>query len=175
MSKTRNVFLIGPMGAGKTTIGRQLARNLNLEFYDSDQVIEAQSGANIPWIFELEGELGFRKREAKVIKELAELSGIVLATGGGAVLDDESRTMLTARGVVVYLHTPINEQLYRITHKQNRPLIAEKDSEVVFKELYATREPVYRETAHLIYDTSQYTVKTITEQIHRDLQKSYYF
>ena len=175
MSKPRNIFLIGPMGAGKTTIGRQLAKIFNLEFYDSDQVIEIQSGANIPWIFELEGETGFRKRETKVIKELAELSGIVLATGGGAVLDKENRAALTAKGIIIYLHTPVDEQRHRIAHKQSRPLLANKDPEVVFKELYTIREPIYREAAHLIYDTSQYTLRAITDQIFKDLQKSYYF
>ena len=109
MAEKRNIFLIGPMGAGKSTIGRQLAQQLNMDFIDSDSVIEDRAGADISWIFDLEGEEGFRKREERIINELTQLQGIVLSTGGGAVMSKESRNYLSARGIVIYLETTVDK------------------------------------------------------------------
>ena len=114
MAEKRNIFLIGPMGAGKSTIGRELADRLHLEFFDSDQEIERRTGADIAWVFDLEGEEGFRKREETVIEDLSEKQGIVLATGGGSVISDQVRNRLSARGIVVYLETIIDKQVARI-------------------------------------------------------------
>lgn len=119
MAEKRNIFLVGPMGAGKSTIGRQLAQQLNMEFYDSDQEIEKRTGADVGWVFDLEGEDGFRDREEKVINELTEKQGIVLATGGGSVKSRETRNRLSARGVVVYLETTIEKQLARTQRDKN--------------------------------------------------------
>lgn len=119
MAEKRNIFLVGPMGAGKSTIGRQLAQQLNMEFYDSDQEIEKRTGADVGWVFDLEGEEGFREREEKVINELTEKQGIVLATGGGSVKSRETRNRLSARGVVVYLETTIEKQLARTQRDKN--------------------------------------------------------
>src|SRR3954468_19363316 len=119
----QNVFLVGLMGAGKTTIGRILARKLGLRFIDSDHEIEARTGASIPWIFEIEGEQSFRRREADVIRDLSAQEGIVLATGGGAILNAESRAYLKARGTVIYLRANVSSILVRTSHDKNRPLL----------------------------------------------------
>ncbi|SPY96404.1 shikimate kinase I [Proteus mirabilis] len=119
MAEKRNIFLVGPMGAGKSTIGRQLAQQLSMEFYDSDQEIERRTGADVGWVFDVEGEEGFRQREEKIINELTEKQGIVLATGGGSVKSRETRNRLSARGVVVYLETNIEKQLARTQRDKN--------------------------------------------------------
>lgn len=119
MAEKRNIFLVGPMGAGKSTIGRQLAQQLNMEFFDSDHEIEKRTGADVGWVFDLEGEEGFREREEKIINELTEKQGIVLATGGGSVKSKETRNRLSARGVVVYLETTIEKQLSRTQRDKN--------------------------------------------------------
>ena len=123
MPERRNVILVGPMGAGKSTIGRQLASILNFDFYDSDHEIEARTGADIPWIFDVEGEAGFRKREASMIDELTQLDGVVIATGGGAVTQEENRKNLSIRGIVIYLRTTVEQQLERTARDRNRPLL----------------------------------------------------
>lgn len=123
MAEKRNIFLVGPMGAGKSTIGRQLAQQLNMEFFDSDQEIERRTGADVGWVFDVEGEEGFRLREEKIINELTEKQGIVLATGGGSVKSRETRNRLSARGVVVYLETNIEKQLARTQRDKKRPLL----------------------------------------------------
>lgn len=119
MAEKRNVFLIGPMGAGKSTIGRQLAQMLNMDFLDSDAVIEERAGADIDWIFDVEGEQGFRKREEKILNELTQSQGLVLSTGGGAVLSKDSRNVLSARGIVVYLQTSVDKQFERTSVIRN--------------------------------------------------------
>ena len=124
MGRQQNVFLIGPMGAGKSAVGRQLARLLHLDFVDSDEEIERRTGVDIPFIFEKEGEAGFRKREAAAIDDLSKRDGIVLATGGGAVIDPKNRNHLGARGFVVYLHTSVDQQLSRTRKGRERPLLA---------------------------------------------------
>jgi 3-dehydroquinate synthase len=167
--KNNNIFLVGLMGAGKTTIGRLLARRLNMAFIDSDHEIEARTGASIPWIFEIEGEASFRRREADVIRELTAQSGIVLATGGGAVLDPASRALLAERGTVVYLRASVNSILQRTAHDRNRPLLQTADPRKKLEDLTAQREPLYREIADLVIDTGrpnvQSMVQTILDQI----------
>jgi len=157
------------MGAGKTTIGRLLARRLNMAFIDSDHEIEARTGASIPWIFEIEGEPSFRRREADVIRELTAQRGIVLATGGGAVLDPASRALLAERGTVVYLRASVGSILQRTAHDRNRPLLQTADPRKKLEDLTAQREPLYREIADLVIDTGrpnvQSMVQTILDQI----------
>lgn len=166
MAEKRNIFLIGPMGAGKSTIGRQLARQLHLEFFDSDQEIERRTGADIAWVFELEGEEGFRTREEKVIEELTENTGIVLATGGGSIMSKESRNRLSARGVVVYLQTTIEKQLARTQRDKRRPLIADADDpRAVLENLAAVRNPLYEEIADIIIRTDDQSTKVVIDQI----------
>ena len=166
MAEKRNIFLVGPMGAGKSTIGRQLARQLHLEFFDSDTEIERRTGADIAWVFELEGEEGFRAREEKVIEELTESTGIVLATGGGSILSKESRNRLSARGIVVYLQTPIEKQLARTQCDKRRPLIAEADDpRAVLEELAEIRNPLYEEIADVVVRTDEQNAKFVVDKI----------
>jgi len=157
------------MGAGKTTIGRLLARRLDMAFIDSDHEIEARTGASIPWIFEIEGEPSFRRREADVIRELTAQRGIVLATGGGAVLNPASRALLAERGTVVYLRASVGSILQRTAHDKNRPLLQIADPRKKLEDLTAQREPLYREIADLVIDTGrpnvQSMVQTIIDQI----------
>jgi len=167
--KNNNIFLVGLMGAGKTTIGRLLARRLNMAFIDSDHEIEARTGASVPWIFEIEGEPSFRRREADVIRELSGQRGIVLATGGGAVLNPASRALLAERGTVVYLRASVGSILQRTAHDKNRPLLQTADPRKKLEDLTAQREPLYREIADLVIDTGrpnvQSMVQTIIDQI----------
>ena len=166
MAEKRNIFLVGPMGAGKSTIGRQLARQLHLEFYDTDAEIERRTGADIAWVFELEGEEGFRAREEKVIEELTELSGIVLATGGGSILSKESRNRLSARGIVVYLQTTIEKQVARTQRDKRRPLIAEADNpREVLENLAEERNPLYQEIADVTVHTDDQGAKVVVDEI----------
>ena len=157
------------MGAGKSAVGRQLARLLHLEFVDSDDEIETRTGVDIPFIFEKEGEEGFRKRELKVIDELSQREGIVLATGGGAVIDPENRSRLGARGFVVYLYTSVQQQLDRTQRGRTRPLLEGGDKQKVLEELMAVRDPMYREIADLTVDTDGRRVQTVAREIHESL------
>jgi shikimate kinase len=143
------------MGAGKTTIGKALARSLKLGFVDSDRRIEERTGADIPWIFDVEGEEGFRDREEQVIEELTQIDNTVLATGGGVVMREANRRVLAARGYVVYLHATLEEQLRRTRGDRNRPLLATDDPEAVLRRLTSLRDPLYREIADLIVDTDR--------------------
>jgi shikimate kinase len=161
----QNLFLVGPMGAGKSAVGRQLARLLHLEFVDSDQEIESRTGVDIPFIFEKEGEAGFRKREAGVIDDLSRKDGIVLATGGGAIMDPENRNHLGARGFVIYLHTSVEQQLARTRKGRDRPLLEKDDPRAVLETLMAAREPLYREIADLTVDTDGRKVRAVANEI----------
>jgi shikimate kinase len=161
----QNLFLVGPMGAGKSAVGRQLARLLHLEFVDSDQEIESRTGVDIPFIFEKEGETGFRQREAKVIDDLSQKEGIVLATGGGAIIDPENRNHLGARGFVIYLHTSVDQQLSRTRKGRDRPLLENGDPRAVLESLMATREPLYREIADLTIETDGRKVHAVANEI----------
>ncbi len=166
MKGKRNVFLVGPMGAGKTTIGKQLAQNLHLEFIDSDQEIEARTGAPIDWIFDIEGEAGFRVREKEIIAELTQRQGIVLATGGGAITEAENRTFLAGRGIVVYLETSIDQQVERTRRDKRRPLLqASDDPEATLSTLNKERDNLYREIADVIVATNENSIKSVANKI----------
>lgn len=170
MQSTGNIFLVGPMGAGKSTVGRKLAQTLHWEFVDSDQEIEDRTGASIPLIFELEGEAGFRAREKAVIAELTARRNIVLATGGGAVLDPDNRRCLSGRGIVIYLSATVDEQLERVSQDDHRPLLHTADPRGRLAELLAAREPLYRQIADFIVPTDRRHVKQVVSHILRCLR-----
>jgi len=165
MTHPGSFFLVGPMGAGKSTIGRQLARALHLRFIDSDRDIEARTGVDIPLIFELEGESGFRKRESSAIDQLTRQTGIVLATGGGAILDPANRAHLAARGTVIYLHASAEQQYARTAHDRNRPLLRTDKPKARLAELMEIRDPLYREAADIVIQTDGCRVKDVVQQI----------
>ena len=165
MKHPQNLFLVGPMGAGKSAVGRQLARLLHLDFVDSDEEVESRTGVDIPFIFEKEGEAGFRRREATVIDDLSRQEGIVLATGGGAIMDPQNRNHLGARGFVVYLRTSVDQQLSRTRKGRERPLLRNDDPRAVLEALMATREPLYREIADLTVDTDSRKVRDVVNEI----------
>ncbi|REL28498.1 shikimate kinase AroK [Thalassotalea euphylliae] len=166
MAEKRNIFLVGPMGAGKSTIGRELADKLHLEFFDSDQEIERRTGADISWVFDLEGEEGFRKREETVIDDLTEMQGIVLATGGGSVISSQVRNRLSARGIVVYLETTIDKQVARTQRDRRRPLLqTSEDPRVVLENLAVERNPLYEEIADVIVQTDDQSAKVVAHKI----------
>lgn len=153
------------MGAGKTTVGRLLARRLKRAFYDSDEEIERRCGVRIPVIFDIEGEAGFRARETQVIAELCALDNAVLATGGGVVLAQENRRRIAARGTVVYLHARPSHLWQRVRHDRNRPLLATTDPQKKIEQLYAQRDPLYREVADLVIDTGKQSVQTLAKDL----------
>jgi shikimate kinase len=153
------------MGAGKTTIGKLLAKSLKLGFADSDREIEKRTGADIPWIFDVEGEAGFRDREVQVIAEMTLLDHTVLATGGGVVMREENRRALAERGLVVYLHATLEEQLRRTRGDKRRPLLARGDPEQVLRELIELRDPLYREIADIVVDTDRSNPRVIARRI----------
>jgi len=160
-----NVFLVGPMGAGKTTVGRHLADLLGRSFIDSDHEIERRTGATIPWIFEKEGEAGFRLREEAVLAELTAMSNIVLATGGGAVTQAQSRAYLRDRGTVIYLYTPVAMQVARTSRDRNRPLLQSGNPEIKLRELLAIRDPLYRSIAHHVVMTLDGSARELAQKI----------
>ena len=172
MTGKHNIFLIGPMGSGKTAVGKQLARLLDYPFLDSDLEIERRTGADIPLIFEREGEAGFRHREREVIAELSARQRIVLATGGGAVLDAANRDDLKARGWVVYLETSVAQQAERAGRTRHRPLLQGTDPAQRLGELLRVREPLYRETADLIVPTDHRRVPAVADYIAHKYQES---
>ena len=164
-----NVFLVGPMGSGKSAVARQLARRLGLQFVDSDDEIEARTGVDIPYIFEREGEAGFREREAEIIDHLTLADGLVLATGGGAVLDARSRERLRTRGHVVYLRTSVEQQLARTRRSTDRPLLNNPDPRGTLARLFEMRAPLYQEVAEFVVDTDGRKVRTVVQEILRHL------
>lgn len=163
--KPKNLFLVGPMGAGKSAVGRQLAKLTHFEFLDSDDEIESRTGVDIPFIFEKEGEAGFRVREASVIDDLTDRAGVVLATGGGAILHPDSRSRLGARGFVVYLYTTVEQQLRRTEKGRERPLLANGDPRAILEDLMAIRDPLYREIADLVVMTDGRRVQAVAKEI----------
>jgi shikimate kinase len=169
MATNSNVFLIGPMGVGKSTIGRMLATALDCPFYDSDREIESLTGADIPWIFDVEGEAGFRVREERMIDSLCRREGVVLATGGGAILSEASRINLHGRGTVVYLKASISQQFERTSKDRNRPLLQTADPLTRIKELMNIREPFYNETAHIMIDTNRRGPRAVVNEILKHL------
>lgn len=170
--KRNNVILVGMMGAGKTTVGRILGRRLKRAFHDSDHEIEARCGVSVPVIFEIEGEAGFRAREAQLLEELCVLEGIVLATGGGAVLNPGSRRRLAESGTVVYLHGRPADLWQRVRHDRNRPLLATADPRARLEELYAVRDPLYREIADVVLDTGRQSVQALARTLLARLEES---
>lgn len=164
-----NIFLVGLMGAGKTSVGKVLARRLNKTFYDSDQEIERSTGVKIPLIFEIEGEGGFRDRESKLLAELVERRNIVLATGGGAVLSGQNRRLLADHGTVVYLRAAVNDLWQRTRHDKNRPLLQTEDPPARLQELFDQRDPYYREIADIIIDTGNQSLGSLAHRIEQKL------
>jgi shikimate kinase len=164
-----NIFFVGLMGAGKTTIGKLLARHLGKAFYDTDQEIEKRTGVKVSTIFELEGEAGFRKRETAIIQELSQLSNIVMATGGGAILAEENRQLLKTHGTVIYLRANVNELWHRMRNDKHRPLLQNVDIRAKLEQLYAERNPLYTEAAAYIFDTGNQPVASIISQIEKSL------
>ncbi len=158
------------MGAGKSTIGRLLSQELKLEFVDSDREIEKRAGADIPWIFDVEGESGFRDREEGVIEALSLRKDIVLSTGGGAILRPENRVMLQANGTVVYLETSVEQQLDRTSRDKNRPLLQTENPQAVLEELMSIRHPLYLDTADIVVVTDKRHPKTVVTEIIRQLK-----
>lgn len=169
---TPRIFLVGPMGSGKTTVGRKLAQLLRRDFLDSDQEIEKQAGVSIPMIFELEGESGFRAREKMMIAELTQRPTLVLATGGGSILDAENRRCLVRNGFVAYLETTVDAQLRRTRHDHNRPLLKTSDRRKRLGELLATRDPLYRDIADLIIRSDNLSPQAIADKIISHLQET---
>jgi shikimate kinase len=165
MKRAGNLYLVGLMGAGKTTVGRLLARRLKLRFLDSDHEIERRCGVKVPVIFEIEGEAGFRSRESQAIAELTALEGIVLATGGGVVISGENRRLLAASGTVVYLCARPEDLYDRVRHDRNRPLLATPDRVARLRELYAERDPLYRAIADLVVDTGRQGVQALARDL----------
>ncbi|MEO4048514.1 shikimate kinase AroK [Pseudomonas sp. CAU 1711] len=160
-----NVVLVGPMGAGKSTIGRLLAKELKLPFKDSDKEIEQRTGADIPWIFDVEGEQGFREREQAMIAELCLQDGVVIATGGGVVLRPENRQALRAGGRVVYLHASVEQQLERTSRDRNRPLLRNAEPGKVLCNLMEIRDPLYREIADIVIETDERPPRLVVQEI----------
>jgi shikimate kinase len=165
VNSSSNIFLVGLMGAGKTTVGRMLARRLSKSFHDSDHDVEERTGVRIPVIFDIEGEAGFRKREAEALARLTLLENTVLATGGGAVLSPQSREHLRARGRVVYLHARPAELAKRLGRDRSRPLLQGADPRVLLERLYQERDPLYREVADLVLDTGRQSVSLLVENL----------
>ena len=165
MKQPKKIFLVGPMGAGKSAVGRHLARALHLTFADSDDEVESRTGVDIPFIFEKEGEAGFRKREAAAIDDLSQLDDVVLATGGGAVMTAENRSHLGGRGFVVYLYTSVDQQVSRTERGRERPMLDGGDRREILEELLVIRDPLYREIADLVVETDGRKVKSVANEI----------
>ncbi len=169
--KSDNIYLVGPMGSGKTAVGRELARALALPFLDSDAEIERRTGVDVGYIFEREGESGFRRRERSMMGELTGRSGIVLATGGGVVLDERNRERLKSTGTVVYLQTGVDEQLKRTRRSTTRPLLRTENPRAVLEKLLAERRPLYEEVADIRIDTTGRRVRAVTSEIIKHLRE----
>jgi shikimate kinase len=160
-----NIFIVGPMGSGKTTVGKIVASELFLEFHDTDATIEKKTGVTIDWIFDIEGEKGFRKRETLILKDLVSSNSIVLATGGGIVIEAENRELLASRGTVFYLHTPLDTQISRTAKDKDRPLLKDQDPEKVLTELQESRQGFYEEVADHIINTENKSGADVANEI----------
>jgi shikimate kinase len=171
MKTSRNIFLVGLMGAGKTTVGRALARRLSKEFRDTDHEIEERTGVRVPVIFDIEGEAGFRKREAETLSRLARLDNIVLATGGGAVIDACNRESLKSNGCVIYLHARPGELAKRLGRDRSRPLLQGFDPRTRLEELYGVRDPLYREVADVVVETGRQSAHALIDHLLARLDK----
>ena len=170
MSK-QNIFLVGLMAVGKTTVGRLLADALSLQFYDTDREVEARAGADVAWIFDVEGEQGFRDREQCVVDELSQQQGVVLATGGGVILRECNRRVLAARGVVVHLDSSVAQLVARTRNDRKRPLLQRGDPAQIFTELKAQRGPLYAEIADYRFETDKRSPKVLARTIERRLRE----
>ncbi|WP_341679454.1 shikimate kinase [Niveibacterium sp. SC-1] len=168
MEKARNIVLVGLMGSGKTTVGKALARKLGVPFVDSDHEIEARTGVRIPTIFEVEGEIGFRRRESQMVAELCARDGIVIATGGGAVMDPENRRVMRADAWVVYLDVPVKLLYERTRHDENRPLLQVADPLAKLESLRAQRDPLYREVADFVLDGGRYHSNQAVQRLFKE-------
>ncbi|MEO6022758.1 MAG: shikimate kinase AroK [Burkholderiales bacterium] len=168
---SRNLFLVGLMGAGKTTVGKLLAKHLGKQFIDSDHEIERRTGVKVHLIFELEGEAGFRAREVAIIEELTQQENIVLATGGGAILQAENREALHNRGTVIYLRANVEDLWRRTRHDKSRPLLQTENPRARLQQLLSQRDPLYRETAHLVVDTGEQNVQKLLRHLEIELAR----
>ena len=160
-----NIFIVGPMGSGKSTVGKIISSELFLNFFDTDEEIEARTGASIDWIFDLEGEEGFRKRESKILEEMVQQNSIVLSTGGGIILSESNRELLSSRGTVFYLATPIAVQLERTSKDKNRPLLKNGDPGKILEELHVARESLYEGVADYIVNTEGKSSQEVSTEI----------
>ena len=167
----KRIFLIGPMGSGKTTVGRHLARRLGMEFLDLDHEIQARCGVEVAVIFEIEGEQGFRKRESDLLDELSQRDGIILATGGGSILDPANRQRLSERGLVVYLRTSVNQQLRRLERDKQRPLLQAPDRRQKLMDLARARNPVYEEAAELVVTSANIPPPAMAGRVEQAIRK----
>jgi shikimate kinase len=167
-----NIYLIGPMGSGKSTIGARLAQKLGMPFYDSDHEIEARTGASVRLIFDIEGEKGFRKRECRMLRELAKLKGVLVATGGGAILEPANRELLRKSGLVIYLRTSVGQQLDRLSRDRSRPLLQQDDRERSLLELAQKRNPLYEQTADLVFPAKNRNIDSTVNLIHQAICES---
>lgn len=173
MSTVSNIFLIGPTGAGKTTIGRRLARRFGLEFVDLDQEIERRTGADIALIFDIEGEVGFRRRESQLLDELTARSNVLLATGAGAVLAADNRNYLASRGCVVYLKTPVQRQIDRLYRDKRRPLLQKPNRHEILEKMALERNPIYEELADVIIESEPVSVARMARSVARRLEQRF--
>jgi shikimate kinase len=160
-----NIFIVGPMGSGKSTVGKIISSELFLTFYDTDEEIETRTGASIDWIFDLEGEEGFRKRESKILEDMVYKNSIVLSTGGGIILSESNREMLSSRGTVFYLATPISVQLERTSKDKDRPLLKNGDPGEILKNLHLARESLYKEVADYSVNTEGKSSQEVSSEI----------
>lgn len=163
--KHQNIFLIGPMGAGKSSVGKYLSQQLNMDFYDTDEEIEKRTGVEIGWIVDVEGDEGFRKRESAVINQMANLSNIVLATGGGSILEPENRKVLKEHGLVVYLEVSLGYQNHRTINESRRPVLRVKNRKEVLEKLYHERNPLYEEIADFKVHTDNRSIRDVSDEI----------
>jgi shikimate kinase len=164
-AKNNNIFLIGPMGAGKSSVGRYLAKQLGMDFYDTDEEVEKRTGVDLAWIFDVEGEDGFRKREAAVVVDLAKHSNVILATGGGTIITPENRDILAARGAIIYLEVALEHQHTRVVNDSRRPLLQVKNRDEVLVKLQQEREPHYEALADFKVQTDNRSVRAVADDI----------
>ena len=164
-AKNNNIFLVGPMGAGKSSVGRYLAKQLGMDFYDTDEEVEKRTGVDLAWIFDVEGEDGFRKREAAVVVDLAKLSNVILATGGGTIITPENRDILAARGAIIYLEVALEHQHTRVVNDSRRPLLRVKNRDEVLVKLQHEREPHYEALADFKVQTDNRSVRAVADDI----------